>query len=60
LALTSFGVTGTQLYFLLGVLADPEGSCCLVTGGFGFAPNEERYVHHNNMVRAVHLIGVYG
>jgi hypothetical protein len=42
------------------VLADPERSCCLVAGRFSFAPCEERHVHHNHMVGAVRLIGVYG
>lgn len=60
LALTSFGVTGTQLRFFLDVLVDPERSCCPITGWFGFASRGEMHVHYNHVVGAVCLIGVYG
>jgi hypothetical protein len=60
LALTSFMVTRTQLHFFPSILADPERSCCLVIGGFGFTPHRDRHVHRNHMVRVVCLVGVYG
>ena len=41
------------------VLAIPKRSCCLVEGGFVFAPCGQRHVHRNLMVGAVCLVGVY-